>query len=224
MTDELQLSGKPGGWLCPLCGFGVVPAMVVDGKRYALCPECELVSLDPSRRPLPLDEVVRYASHRNSADDDGYRRFLGRLADPVRARLRPGARGLDYGCGPSPVLAAMLTEAGYPTVGYDPVFEPHEELLSGRYDFVVCSEVVEHLHHPASDFALLGQLVGAGGLLAVMTRFHQPDVPFATWWYRRDSTHVCFYNAATMRWIAARHGWDVEILVVDIALFSVPPR
>ena len=225
MSDGLSHPDDPREWACPLCDRPIVPTIAARTTRYAQCPGCDLISLDPSRRPLPLDEVVRYTSHHNDADDEGYRRFLARLADPVRARSSIGARGLDFGCGPSPVLAGMLTEAGYPTVGYDPVFEPRADLLLSRYDFIVCSEVVEHLHHPASAFELLGTLVVAGGgLLAIMTRFHRPEIPFATWWYRRDPTHVCFYSEATMRWIAAHHGWSVEIPEDDIALFTIPRR
>ena len=209
-------------WPCPLCGTAVAPAIVVGRTRYAQCPECDLISLDPSLRPLPLDEVLRYTSHHNDADNEGYRSFLARLANPVRSRLSVGTEGLDFGCGPSPVLAGMLTETGCPTVGYDPVFEPRAERLLRQYDFIVCSEVVEHFHHPASAFTLLGGLAVAGGLLGIMTRFHQPGVPFATWWYRRDSTHVCFYSEATMRWIAAHHGWSVEIPETDIVLFTIP--
>jgi len=211
-------------WPCPLCGMHIASGIEVEETRYARCRECDLISLDPSRRPLPLDEVVRYTRHRNRADDDGYRRFLSRLSDHVVARLGAGAQGLDFGCGPSAVLADMLTEAGYPTVGYDPVFEPHGELLSRLYDFAVCSEVVEHFHHPASAFTLLGELVASGGLLGVMTRFHRPDIPFETWWYRRDPTHVCFYSEMTMQWVAAHHDWTLEIPEADIALFRVPRR
>ena len=40
-------------------------------------------------------------------------RFLGRLAEPLVERLDPGASGLDFGCGPGPALAAMLTRRGY---------------------------------------------------------------------------------------------------------------
>ncbi len=207
-----------------MCGAGTVPTIEVGGSRYAECRECALVSLDPSRLPLPLDEVARYAHHRNSPDDAGYRAFLDRLASPLQGRLKPGAIGLDCGCGPSPVLADMLTSAGYPTAGYDPVFAPHAELLARCYDFVVCTEVVEHFHRPASAFAQLGRLLADGGMLGIMTRFRQADIPFATWWYRRDPTHVCFYSEATMRWISARYGWDVDIPETDIVLFSIPSR
>ena len=133
-----------------------------------------------------------------------------------------GARGLDFGCGPAPVLASLLTNAGYPCAAYDPLFAPDAALLDERYDFVACSEVVEHVHDPAGVFARFGRLLGRGGLLGVMTRFHDIDTPFATWWYRRDPTHVCFYAEATMRWIAAGRGWEVSFPRPDVALFSVP--
>lgn len=200
-----------------------MPHVEVAGHRYAQCAECNLISLDPTQRPLPLAEVVRYAQHQNAEDDAGYRRFLGLLLHPVLERLSAGAIGLDFGCGPAPVLAAMMTEAGYPTSGYDPVFAPQADLLAREYDFVVCSEVVEHLHHPASVFAMFGRLIARGGLVGIMTGLHRPEIPFETWWYRRDPTHVCFYSEATMRWIAARHGWSVVFPSADVVLFSLPP-
>ena len=224
MSDDNLHLDAAHEWPCPLCTTNIAADIEVGETWYARCPECDLISLDPLRRPLPLDEVVRYTRHRNTMDDEGYRRFLGRLADLVSVRLSVGTEGLDFGCGPSPVLADMLTQAGYPTAGYDPVFRPSAELLSRRYDFVVCSEVVEHFHDPAAAFTLLGELVADGGLLGVMTRFHDPNVSFATWWYRRDPTHVCFYSELTMHWIAARHGWTVEVPEAHIALFTVPRR
>ena len=222
MRDAHHVAQHPEAWACPLCGRLVIPTVEVAGLRYASCPVCVLISLDPAQRPLPLAEVMRYAQHQNAEDNTGYRRFLDSLVQPMRARLQAGAFGLDFGCGPAPVLAGMLTEAGCPTMSYDPVFAAKEELLERRYDFVACSEVVEHLHHPAHAFVLFGRLLDAGGLLGVMTRFHRPSVRFETWWYRRDSTHVCFYGEQTMHWIANRHGWTVEIPAPDVALFTIP--
>ncbi len=224
MSHHLGLPDHVSGWPCPLCGTAAAPTIEVGVFRYARCRECALISLDPEQLPRPLEEVVRYAHHRNSAEDGGYRTFLRRLADPVRARLNAGASGLDFGCGPSPVLADMLTEAGHPTAAYDPVFEPQANLLLRRYDFIVCSEVVEHFHRPAEAFAQLGGLLIDGGLLGIMTRLHREDIDFATWWYRRDPTHVCFYSEVTMRWIAARHGWGIELPDDDVVLFSMPVR
>ena len=97
-------------------------------------------------------------------DDPGYRRFLSKLADPLRGRLAPGAHGLDYGCGPGPALAAMLREAGHEMALYDPVYYPDTAPLQARYDFVTCTEVAEHFHAPAQEFDRMGALLRPGGL------------------------------------------------------------
>ncbi len=212
-----------GPWACPLCGNRPAgPCLEVQGRRYAQCGGCALISLDPSHRLTPLLEVVRYAEHHNDAADAGYAAFLTRLAAPMTARLMPGARGLDFGCGPVPLLARLLTDAGVPTASYDPLFHPDDDLLAASYDFVSCCEVVEHLHEPATVFRRLAALLPGGGLLGVMTSFYTGDPPFADWWYWRDATHVCFYTEATMRWIAAHHGWTLEIPRPNVALFRLP--
>jgi hypothetical protein len=178
------------------------------------------VFLDPDQRLTPLQEVLRYCEHENSADDAGYVQFLSRLADPVRARLADGARGLDYGCGPAPVLGAMFTAAGHPTDSYDPFFLNDESVHDKTYDFVSCSEVLEHVHDPRVFMSRLGSVVRPGGLIAVMTRFYGLDTPFPGWWYHRDPTHVCFYSPETMKWIAEAFEWSLEIPEANIALFT----
>jgi SAM-dependent methyltransferase len=178
-----------------------------------------VIYLEPAGRLQPLQEVLRYLEHRNSAADQGYVRFLSRLGDPVRERLSPGERGLDFGCGPAAVLGELLTAHGFPTVSYDPLFRPDDACLAQTYDFVTCSEVIEHAHRPLELFAQLGRLVRPGGLIGVMTRFYGLEAPFGDWWYRRDPTHVCFYDARTMTWIADRMGWVLELPEPHIALY-----
>lgn len=119
-------------------------------------------------------------------------------------------------------MSELLSARGFPCAAYDPFFLPDESLLGERYDFVTCSEVVEHLHDPGNTFALLGRLLERGGLLGVMTRFYGHEAPFEEWWYRRDPTHICFYNESTMEWIAGRHGWAIEFPRAHVALFTTP--
>ncbi|MDQ2668158.1 MAG: class I SAM-dependent methyltransferase, partial [Gemmatimonadota bacterium] len=99
-----------------------------------------------------------------------------------------GSRGLDVGCGPIPVLSELFTEGGRPTQFFDPLFHPDEDVFRDRYDFVTCSEVVEHAHHPAALFTQLFGLLRPGGMLGVMTSLLDADTDFETWWYRRDIT------------------------------------
>ncbi|HSM04200.1 MAG TPA: hypothetical protein VK858_06250, partial [Longimicrobiales bacterium] len=106
---------------CPLCGSRRVPPFATQGvRRFLRCGRCDLIFLDPAQRLGPGEERARYETHRNDPRDPDYRTFLDRLLVPLLERLAPGARGLDYGSGPGPTLSRMLTEAGHPTVDYDP--------------------------------------------------------------------------------------------------------
>jgi SAM-dependent methyltransferase len=209
--------------LCPLCQARSPACYHADGsKRYFRCAACTLIFLHPSHRPSRDEETARYRQHRNDAADPDYLRFLCRLADPVAERLSPGARGLDFGCGPAPALSALLTARGFPCVAYDPLFAPHDSMLTEQYDFVTCSEVIEHVHAPHEVWPLFARLLARGGLLGVMTRLYGTERPFAEWWYRRDPTHVCFYAESTMQWIADHHAWAVAFPRPHVALFTLP--
>lgn len=166
------------------------------------------------------EEKATYDLHDNDPQDEGYRGFLSKLTNPLLERLAPGARGLDFGCGPGPALAVMLREAGMDMTVYDPFFHPDKSVLEQQYDFVTCTEVVEHLHRPAEVFRQLDGLLVPGGWLGVMTCFQTDDERFANWHYRRDPTHIVFYRRATMDWLASAHGWALEIPAKDVALFQ----
>lgn len=210
---------------CPLCAAPDPVTYHEDaGGSYLRCSHCALVFLRPDLRPTPLREVLRYQEHENTDGDEGYARFLHRLIDPLLARLPSGARGLDYGCGPAPVLGEILTSHGFPTVSYDPLFLPEASVLEHLYDFVTCSEVMEHVHDPRAALDTFASLLQKGGTLAIMTRFYGVEVPFAQWWYRRDATHVCFYCEETMRWIASNRGWCMECPTPHVALFAIDPQ
>ena len=223
--NERQESWAGGGGSvpCPLCG-GQEPSAFerVWGRDYLYCPECDLVFLDPPQRLGTDVERAHYGHHQNDPGDARYRAFLDRLALPLQARLAPGAEGLDYGCGPGPTLSRMLSERGFPTADYDPFFAPDAALLERTYDFIACSETAEHFFDPAAEFARLARLLRPGGWLGIMTQLRRAEKPFAEWGYVRDPTHVTFYSAATLRWIARRQGWALEEPAPNVALFQRP--
>ncbi|MEO1266031.1 MAG: class I SAM-dependent methyltransferase, partial [Pseudomonadota bacterium] len=194
---------------CPLCGAPdpLAFATIRDADRtrdYFRCATCALTFLAPDQRPTPDEERAQYDLHKNDPQDPAYRNFLTRIANPLMDRLKPGARGLDYGCGPGPALMAMLNVAGFPTVGYDPIYATDDQVLDMRYDFVTCTETAEHFHNPAREFEKLADLLEPGGLLAVMTSFQTDDARFENWHYRKDPTHVVFYRAETFAHLARR--------------------
>lgn len=168
------------------------------------------------------EEKAVYEYHENDAGDSGYRRFLSRLAEPLVGQLALGASGLDFGCGPGPALAELLRNAGLSVSLYDPYFYPETQVLNLQYDFVTCTEVLEHLHQPADVFRQLDRLLKPGGWLGVMTCFQTDDASFASWHYRRDPTHVVFYRESTLKFIADRMGWALTVPVKNVALFQKP--
>ncbi len=208
---------------CILCGHpGSRHFAAVWGQRYLRCSRCGLTFVHPGDRPNHEEERARYETHENDPDDPRYRAFLDRLAQPLMERLTPGMVGLDYGSGPGPTLSRMLTERGYPTADYDPFFAPAHDRLEQTFDFVTCSETVEHFHHPAQEFERLAGMVRRPGWLAVMTQLLDDDVDFMTWWYIRDPTHVTLYRHETLQWIARHHGWSLERPSPSVALFHNP--
>ncbi|MFW6059270.1 MAG: class I SAM-dependent methyltransferase [Phycisphaeraceae bacterium] len=206
---------------CPLCEAGACAPL---HPGYALCATCGLAFLLPGHHLSAAAEIAHYRTHENDPADPRYRRFLDQLAQPMMRRIPPPAHGLDYGSGPGPTLSVMLEERGYTMRIYDPFFTPDPASLARRYDFITCSETAEHFHHPGREFARLDQLIADGGWLGVMTQMFDAadeDFRFADWWYRRDPTHVCFYQPRTMRWIARLFGWTVEFEGTSVALFHV---
>jgi SAM-dependent methyltransferase len=208
----METEETPSGRIrCPLChGDEVAPLATVQGKEYLECRTCGLAFLQPEARLDSVAERARYELHENDPGDLGYRDFLGRLARPLIRRLQPGAHGLDYGSGPGPTLSLMLEEKGFPMEIYDPFFAPDPAVLERRYDFVTCTETAEHFHDPAREFGRLHRLIRPGGWLGVMTETREPERSFQDWHYVREPTHVCFYQARTMEWVATRHGWELE--------------
>lgn len=216
-------AGAAGGLACPVCGSAEPRALMsVQQRDYWRCETCRATFLEPAQRLDAAAERAYYRLHDNDPHDSRYRRFLGRLAAPLLARLPAHSAGLDYGCGPGPALAAMLREAGHTVALYDPLFHPDHGALARRYDFITCSEVVEHFHAPAREFARLDALLAPDGWLAIMTCFQTDDARFARWHYRRDPTHVVFYRRETFEWLAAQFGWHCEIPVKDVVLLRKP--
>lgn len=208
---------------CPVCQqTELVPFREIAQKRYLRCRTCSATVMAPECRLSPDEERAVYQLHDNDPEDSGYRRFLSKLAEPMMAALPQGAAGLDFGCGPGPALARMFEEAGYSVALYDLFFYPEQRALETRYDFVTCTEVVEHLFHPAEVFAQFDRLLKPGGVLGLMTCFQTDDDRFDNWHYRRDPTHVVFYREQTFEWLASHFGWRLEIPAKDVVLLHKP--
>ena len=206
---------------CPLCNGRKTAPFHEDRRRpYLRCPDCALVFVPPAHYLARDAERAEYDLHRNRVDDEGYRTFLSRLALPLAERLAPGARGLDFGCGPAPALACMLREAGYTVALYDSFYLPDAGALEDSYDFICATEVVEHLHRPGAELARLWALLKPGGWLGLMTKLVRDRPAFAGWHYKNDPTHVCFFSEDTWQWWAQRQGTPLQIAGADVILLG----
>ena len=205
---------------CPLCHHGVAEIFHRDRRRrYFRCGECALIFADPDARLPPEEEKAVYDKHENHPEDLGYRRFLGRLAAPLLEQLGPErCRGLDFGCGPGPTLSVMLEEAGHQVAVYDPYFADNPAVLAHQYDFVTCTEAIEHFYTPAKEWGLLLGMVKPGGWLGLMTKLATDADAFAQWHYKNDPTHVSFFSRETFRYLAQRDALDVEFVGNDVIL------
>jgi hypothetical protein len=205
---------------CPLCGGNGISPYCSDHRRpYVQCATCKLVFVPPDWHLTPDAENAEYHLHQNDPNESGYRLFLSRLLHPLVERISPGARGMDFGCGPGPALAQMLRDAGFEVALYDPVFAPDENALIESYDFITATEVVEHLRRPGWELDRLWALLTAQGWLGIMTKLVRDPTAFASWHYKNDPTHICFSSVDTWHWWA---GASLEIIGADVILLQRP--
>ena len=164
-----------------------------DDKKYWKCGTCKAIYLDKRNYLHSKEEYAHYLTHNNDIEDERYKLFLSKLMNPLIKELKENSTGLDYGCGPGPALAKMLEEIGHKIYVYDPFFFPIHENLSKKYDFICCTETIEHFHDPYKEFYNFNELIINKGVIGLMTNFYTDDNLFVDWYYRKDPTHVVFY-------------------------------
>ena len=184
----------------------------IKQKRYWKCSYCEAIFLDKEFYLSSNDEYKHYLTHNNDVNDPRYKQFLSNLMLPLIDRIKLNSIGLDYGCGPGPALSLMLREKGYQMFNYDPFFHFKKRNLLKKYDFICCTETVEHFHNPFGEFTRFNELLNNNGTIGIMTNFHSEQDIFENWYYIKDPTHVVFYNKKTFQIIAKIFDWDCEFL------------
>lgn len=203
--------------ICPLCESENTPWWHTDRKRhYHRCLNCSLVFVPPKYYLSAKAEKAHYDLHNNDPRDARYRTFLSRLANPLIAQLPAAATGLDFGSGPGPTLSMMMTEAGFPTEIYDPIYAPDIQVWEQKYDFVTASEVAEHLHRPQFEFRRIWASLRPRGVLAIMTKRVRDRAAFASWHYKNDPTHVIFFSEQTFHWLSQDCGAELQIVASDV--------
>lgn len=191
---------------CPLCNSHAEQTFVANGRSYHSCSTCGFVYMDENDRLNADDEKKRYSFHQNSIDDEGYVTFLGRVIEPMMKYLSAGMKGLDYGCGPNPVLAQIIKDKGFECDFYDPFFFPQCD-FGAKYDFIFATECFEHFFNPRHELDKICTMLNSDGRLGIMTEFLPQNTDFADWYYKNDPTHVCFYDRKSIGYICEKYNF-----------------
>lgn len=215
----MTIETDPDG--CPLCGAESTVPFYTDRQRsYRQCVQCQLVYVPSSFHLSLAEEKAIYDLHNNGFEDSGYQNFLSRLSRPLLAKLSTPSTGLDFGCGPGPLLSHMMEQAGHKVALYDLHYANKPDILEVEYDFITMTEVAEHLKSPAITFSKLFGQLKPGGYLALMTKRMISLERFKTWHYKNDPTHIVFYADKTFQWLAQSHTATLEFHGQDVAIFQ----
>lgn len=199
--------------ICKICNNETT--IIYDEKfdnTYYRCPHCEYIFIEDDNIITLEEEREEYDRHENSIENEGYvNMFKGFLDSGLVPFVKGGAYGLDFGSGPEPVLTQVIDrDYNYTMDHYDLHYQP-EKVYEGKvYDFVVSTEVFEHLAEAKEILSMLLSHVKNGGVITIMTLFHEKDDDkFLKWWYRRDITHIGFFTPKTFEILGELLGFEV---------------
>lgn len=201
---------------CKVCrSEAIIPYGLSGEATFHYCPDCEYISRNINQRLSRSAEKETYDLHENSIEDPRYVEYFYKFLNAAVFPYVPeGMEGLDFGSGPSPVLAQLLERSRYRMDIYDEFYATEKIYAHKKYDLITVTEVVEHLADPVHYFKLFAANLKADGILAVMTQFHKNDpAHFHKWHYVRDPTHISFYTPKTLDYIASTAG--LKIIYTD---------
>ncbi|MBS3972899.1 MAG: class I SAM-dependent methyltransferase [Erysipelotrichia bacterium] len=193
---------------CPLC-YSILT--FTSASSFSRCIECDAYVKNPLSYLTPSQDIERYKLHKNSLDNQSYLDFLTPLANLILKHVPSHSLGLDFGCGPVFALEKCLNHK-VNLQHYDLYFYPHLDAFKHTYDFIECSEVIEHLHHPKKELERLIQCLKHEGLLFIQTHRHDEVDHLESWYYAKDPTHVFLISLKTCEHIA--HMFNCEIIEV----------
>jgi len=174
---------------------------------YYYCKECEYVFKSSECHQDFTAQKERYNLHENNEEDEGYKAYFQRFLDFTLPLVGNPRTALDFGCGRSSLLASMLEKEDVICDYYDPIYHPDTLSDSKKYEFIVSTEVFEHLHQPRIVFESLLERLKEGGYLALQTQFHPNNVEaFKKWYYHQDPTHIVFFTAQTFKVLCKMYG------------------
>lgn len=193
---------------CRLCGS--LHCRKMENKKNGLlfyhCLDCAYRFKAPSLLPEQQKERERYLEHNNSPTQKGYIDFLTYF---LQTAVFPfcgkgqGRSALDWGCGPSPVLADIMKSQRWEISYFDPFFQIDQKVFNQQYFLITATEVLEHLHYPLQSIKKVLSCLQPGGFFCIMTSFYPlSQGEFVNWWYTRDPSHCGFFSPPALEFLA----------------------
>lgn len=182
-----------------------------QNKSYNICKNCQAIMLEKEFLVDTDIELAQYENHNNSFQSKGYVKMFEDFLDYFWEDVdKKDTNALDFGSGPGPVLAQILTNKGLHVDIYDKFYQPIKIYEDKKYSLITSTEVFEHLQNPLEILTLFKNHLIKGGIIAIMTLFHDNNKEnFLNWWYRRDPTHILFYTPKTFEVLAEMCGLKI---------------
>lgn len=166
---------------------------------------------------------------------------IGQLSEWRRRRAQvftdlvsDGDRVLDLGVGDGALLLYMLKQKRIEALGLDvsakaveycrgqglnvilaDINRPISDFLEGQYDYIICSEIIEHLPDPESLLNSLRPFVRKGIIVSIPnTGYHQHRLRlllgrFPLQWVVTPGEHLRFWTRADFHWWARQLGFRI---------------
>jgi len=113
-------------------------------KTFYHCPYCELIFLGKKFFVTEQNEKNQYDHHNNSLENEGYVKMFNDFLDYTLEGLHVKT-ALDFGSGPTPVLAELLKRRDFFVEHFDKFYQPKKVYENKLYDLITSTEVFEHL-------------------------------------------------------------------------------
>ena len=189
---------------CPLCLNNNTQDYARDKLRhFSECLCCGLIFVPRTQLINSADEKKRYDSHQNDEGDEYYRKYLNVIAESILPTLSEGEVGLDFGCGRTTLMSDLFKKKNFSVDSYDLYYFPDMTIWSKKFNFIILSEVIEHLRDPIKEMKRIRDLLLPDGKIFIKTKLHPGDKTlFENWFYKRDITHIQFFSDESLGYLA----------------------
>ncbi len=207
--------------LCPLCSGKGIKIHNSRNRDYFQCENCTGIFVGSTAFLSAIEEKKRYDNHSDDITQEGYQKFVSPCVLSVLDNFNTEDKGLDFGCGRSEIIAKLLQQKGYNSIGYDPYYKPNSTALLHQYHYITSCEVIEHFNNPSKDFERLKSLLLPNGKLILQTNIYNSKIDFDSWWYKNDPTHVFFYTEQCFQYIQSYYKFKTLEIEKNLIVLSL---